>query len=681
MKANRVGVDIGGTFTDLMLIDEKGQISLTKSPSTPKDLTMAIMTDIKKIGLDVSTLEMFGHGTTQALNSLLMRTTAKTGLITTKGFRSLLEIMRTNRPDMYNLQQDKPEPFVPRHLTVEVLERISHTGEVLQALDEKQTTEVVRKLKTEGVKAIAVCLLNSYVNPVHEQKLKGIIEKEYPQAHISLSSQISRQWREFERTSTTVINACTMPVMDTYLSLLEEKLAAGGCDAEPLIIQSNGGMMTAKIGRERPVNTVFCGPAAGVVGATYLARTIGDSNIITYDMGGTTCIVALVERGQPKIKTEGELNRWPITMPMIDVNAIGAGGGSIAWIDAGGALRVGPQSAQAEPGPVCYGRGGTEPTVTDANLLLGRINPDYFIGGEIKLDVDSAQRAVKTKIADYYGMDVFEAANGIIEILISNQARVTRAISLERGYDPREFTLIAFGGGGGLHAGFLAEELGIKRVIVPFAPGHMSCLGQLVADIVQDSVRTYVKLSDELEIDKVNEIYQELEAEVVKILKAEGVSEDRIATERSADIRYAGQEFTIQTPVRSGILNDADITEAITKFNDLHEMSYGYCSRNVPTEFVNLRVSALGRMPKPALREYPKAQATPNMSFKGKRKVFFNGEFVECPLYEWERLRPGNVIEGPAIVEEPGSTIVIRPKHTMSVDKFLNCILELKEVT
>ena len=680
MKVNRVGVDIGGTFTDLMLIDEKGQSSLTKSPSTPKDLTMAIMANIKKIGLDVSTLEMFGHGTTQALNSLLMRTTAKAGLITTKGFRSVLEIMRTNRPDMYNLQQDKPEPFVPRYLTVEVLERISYNGAILQALDEQQAIEVVRKLRAEGVKVIAVCLLNSYVNPVHEQKLKEIIEKEYPQAHISLSSEISRQWREFERTSTTVINACTMPVMDTYLSLLEGKLVAGGCEVEPLIIQSNGGMMTAKIARERPVNTVFCGPAAGVVGATYLARAIGDSNIITYDMGGTTCIVALVERGQPKIKTEGELNRWPITMPMIDVNTLGAGGGSIVWIDAGGALRVGPQSAQAEPGPVCYGRGGTEPTVTDANLLLGRINPDYFIGGEIKLDIDGARKALETKIANYYGMDLFEAANGIIEILISNQARATRAVSVERGYDPREFTLVAFGGAGGLHAGLLAEELGMQRVIVPFAPGHMSCLGQLVADIVQDSVRTYVKLSHELELDKVNQIYRELEAEVVEILKAEGVSEDRIGTERSADIRYAGQEFTIQTPVRSGKLTQEGVTEAITKFNDLHEMSYGYCARNLPTELVNLRMSALGSMPKPALREYPKADATPDVAFKGKRKVFFEGEFVECPLYEWERLRPGNVIEGPAIVEEPGSTIIIRPKHSMSVGKFLNCFIELKEM-
>ncbi|MFQ5998476.1 MAG: hydantoinase/oxoprolinase family protein [Candidatus Bathyarchaeia archaeon] len=678
----RLGVDIGGTFTDAMLIDDQGEIFVKKSPSTPRDYTLGVLGAIGKLDFNISNLQFFTHGTTVALNALIQRKFARTGLVTTRGFRDILEIMRTNRPDllMYDLQQDKPEPFVPRNLRYEATERINYKGEVLTPLDEQQILSAVESLKRDSVTAIAVCLLHCYANSEHELKIRKIIREKLPETYVSLSSEVAPEWREFERTSTTVINACTMSIMATYLSLLEKKLSDEGFRGEAHIMQSNGGMMTVATAKDKPVNTIFCGPAAGAIGAAFLASELNRPDVITYDMGGTTCIVSLIHQGKTRIRMEGELDRWPIMTSMMDIHLEGAGGGSIAWLDKGGGLRVGPFSAAAEPGPVCYGQGGTEPTVTDANLVLGRINPDYFIGGEIKLDSEGARKAIKTKIADHFGMSLEEAASGILEILVANQARAVSHVSVQRGYDTRDFTLLAFGGGGGLHAGLVAQELEIPQVLVAFAPGHMSCLGQLVADMRYDYVRTHVNAAQNIETSKVNEIYAKLEAEGMERLTKDGLSKERIFLTRSADLRYLGQEYWIETPVPNVELTMNEIEKIVNKFNDLHEIQYGYSAREEPAEFLNLRVSTFGTIDKPKIRKHGKIDSSESRNLgnalKAKREVFFKEVgFTHCPIYEWGRLRPGNFIDGPALIEEPGSTIAIFPRQTGELDEYMNVII------
>lgn len=676
--ASRLTADIGGTFTDFVLLDEAGRMHVTKTPSTPRDFTEGVINGIHKLKLDLREVEIFVHGATVVLNALLQRKLPMTGLITTRGFRDVLEIMRTNNPEMYNLQYVKPAPLIARHLRYEVTERVRHTGEVLVPLDRREVREVAHKLKEEGVVSIAVCLLHSYANPAHEQAVRDVLGEEFPEAVVCLSSDIAPEWREFERTSTAVINVASMPIITAYLERLEEQLRAEGLKKEPFVMQSSGGVMTARAACQKPVATVMSGPSGGVVGAAYLGAQIRCPHLITIDIGGTSSDMGVIVDGKPITTAEGAIERWPILAPMIEILSIGAGGGSIAWVDEGGALRVGPQSAGAEPGPVCYDLGGTEPTVTDANLCLGRIDPGYFLGGEIKLDELAARRAVQTRVADRFGMDIVEAADGIIEVINANMARAMRSILIERGYDPREFILMAFGGAGGLHAAALIRELGIPRAVVPNNPGALSAVGMLATDFRHDRARTHVRAIVELNLSEVNAIYQALEAQTVADLETEGVAHDRMALVRSADVRYVGQEYHINLPIGSEALKESDRDALVRQFNEAHEKFYGYSTPGTPVQLVSLRVTGLGLITKPQFPTYPQGTADARRAIKARRPVYFKEEdgFVQTPIYDVDRLRPRNRIAGPGIIEDPNSTIVVLPGQTARVDEFRNVFIE-----
>jgi N-methylhydantoinase A len=687
----RLTADIGGTFTDFVLLDDAGQMHVTKTPSTPKDFTQGVLNGIRKLKLDLDTIDIFVHGATVVLNALLQRKLPKTGLITTRGFRDVLEIMRTNNPEMYNLQYGKPAPLIPRYLRYEVSERVRYNGEVVVSLDRAEAREVVHKLKAEGVIAIAVCFLHAYANPAHEREMREVIEEEFPEAVVCLSSDIAPEWREFERASTTTINAASMPIISAYLRRLEEQLRAAGLRKELFVMQSNGGVMTANAACQKPVTTVMSGPSGGAIGAAYLGAKIRCPNLITIDIGGTSSDMGLIVEGKPITTAEGVISQWPILTPMIEILSIGAGGGSIAWVDEGGALRVGPQSAGADPGPVCYNLGGLEPTVTDANLCLGRIDPAYFLGGEITLNEVAARKAVQNRIAERFGMDTVEAANGIIDIINANMARAMRSILTERGHDPREFVLMAFGGAGGLHTAALMQELGIPRAVVPSNPGALSAVGMLATDFRHDHARTYVSAVDNLNLAEVNNIYRILEVQAIGDLETEGVDRSRITLRRSVDARYVGQEYHINLPIGftgqeadinvqlgSEPLKELDRELIARRFNEAHEKLYGYSTPDTPVQVVNLRVAGLGLIAKPQFPTYQAGGADAHDAIKVRRKVYFKeaGGFVETPIYDILRLRPGNRIDGPAIVEDPNSTMLILPGQTGSIDEFRNVFIK-----
>jgi N-methylhydantoinase A len=687
----RLTADIGGTFTDFVLLDDAGQMHVTKTPSTPKDFTRGVLDGIHKLKLDLRTVDIFVHGATVVLNALLQRKLPKTGLITTRGFRDVLEIMRTNNPEMYNLHYVKPAPLIPRHLRHEVTERVRHTGEVLVPLDRAEARGAVRRLKADGVVAIAVCFLHAYGNPSHERAMRDVIREEFPEAIVCLSSDIAPEWREFERTSTTTINAASMPIIAAYLRRLEEQLKVEGLRKELFVMQSNGGVMTATAACQKPVTTVMSGPSGGAIGAAYLGAQIKCPNLITIDIGGTSSDMGLIVDGKPITTAEGTISQWPILTPMIEILSIGAGGGSIAWVDEGGALRVGPQSAGADPGPVCYNLGGTEPTVTDANLCLGRLDPSYFLGGEIRLNEPAARKAVQNRIAERFSMDTVEAANGIIEVLNANMARAMRSILTERGYDPREFVLMAFGGAGGLHTAALMQELGIRRAVVPSNPGALSAVGMLATDFRHDHARTYVRAVDDLNLSEVNGIYRALESQAAADLENEDVSRDRIAVMRSIDARYVGQEYHINLPigftgqesdinlqVGSEPLRESDKELLVRRFNEAHQKLYDYCTPGTPVQIVNLRVAGIGWIAKPQFPSYPAGSPDARQAIKTHRQVYFkeSGGFLETPIYDILRLRPNNRITGPAIIEDPNSTIVIPPGQTGSIDEFRDVFIE-----
>lgn len=675
---SRLTADIGGTFTDFVLLDEAGQMHVTKTPSTPRDFTKGVLDGIHKLKLDLRTVDIFVHGATVVLNALLQRKLPKTGLITTRGFRDVLEIMRTNNPEMYNLQYVKPAPLISRHLRYEVTERVRHTGEVLVPLDRQEVHEAAGRLKEEGVVSVAVCLLHSYANPVHEQVIRDILSEEIPEVLVCLSSDIAPEWREFERTSTTTINVATMPIIATYLRRLEAQLRVEGLAKELFVMQSNGGVMTATAACQKPVTTVMSGPSGGAIGAAYLGAQIQCPHLITIDIGGTSSDMGLIVDGTPIATTEGTIDRWPILAPMIEILSIGAGGGSIAWVDAGGALRVGPQSAGADPGPVCYNLGGTEPTVTDANLSLGRIDPGYFLGGEITLNELEARKAVQTNIAERFSMDTVEAADGIIEVINANMARAMRSILTERGYDPREFVLMAFGGAGGLHAAALIRELGVPRAVVPSNPGALSAVGMLATDFRHDHARTYVQAIDDLDLSEVNAIYQTLERQTAADLEAESITHERLTLMRSADVRYVGQEYHINLPISAEPLKESDRHALVRQFNDAHEKLYSYSTPETPVQLVNLRVAGLGFIAKPQFPTYSPGTDDARQAIKTRRPVYFKegGGFVQTPIYAIDRLRPRNQISGPGIIEDPNSTIVVLPGQTARIDAFRNVFVE-----
>ena len=617
----RLGVDIGGTFTDATLINETtGEIRVGKVPSTPQDPSHGFMEATHRIlreaAVSPDEVGYVVHGTTVATNSIIEGKVARTGFVTTDGFRDLLEIQRQIRPSLYDLQFEKPRPLTPRYLCFGVPERLDAQGNVLTPLDESAVRQVAEQLRQEDVESIAVCFLHSYINPDHEKRTGEILREALPDTIISLSSEVAPEFREYFRASTTVINASISPVVGRYLQSIEARLRAEGLEAELLVMQSSGGVFTFAAASEKPVFMVESGPAAGVIAATYLGTTLGYPDVISFDMGGTTAKAGLIQNGTPRITKDYEVGAaaqtgvgasrgagYPIRTPVIDLVEIGAGGGSIAWVDSGGVLRVGPQSAGADPGPVCYGAGGTEPTITDANLVLGRLNPSFFLGGEIELDVNAARRAIQEKCADPLNLDVVEAAHGIVEIANAAMVNALRLVSVQRGYDPRDFVLTAFGGAGPVHANRLAEEIDVPTTIIPMSPGTTSAMGLLVTDLKHDYSTTLIQHVDQLDTAAVEETYQELEAQGGASLEREEVRQEDISFLRQVDMRYVGQSYELTVPLPAKQLDASKIDRVLEQFHIEHDRAYGYSAPTEPVEFVNLRLTAIGKIAKPRLRE------------------------------------------------------------------------------
>jgi N-methylhydantoinase A len=669
----RIGVDVGGTFTDVV-VARGGAVTVYKVPSTPAAPEEGVLDGLEAAvadGLDPGTVGFFAHGTTVATNALLERTWADAGLVTTDGFRDALEIGRQTRPSLYDFDAEKPEPVVPRDRRVEVAGRLDERGRELEPLDEQAVRAAAADLRERDVDSVAVSLLFAFENPAHEERVGEILREELS-VPVSLSSEVLPEIREYERTLATCINAALAPTMERYVGALRSGLADAGVPAQLGIMQSNGGTMAAAAARDRPVDTLLSGPAAGVQGATHVAGAAGMDDLITVDMGGTSCDVSLVRGGEPTISTEQTVGDYPVSVPMVDVHTIGAGGGSIAWVDAGGALRVGPRSAGAEPGPICYGRGGTRPTVTDAHLLLGRIDPGVFFDGDDP-PVQAVREGLADAVADPLGMSPEEAAAGVLEVANANMERALRVVSVERGHDPRAFGLVAYGGAGPLHACRLAEELDVPRVLVPASAGVLSALGLLISDTVYDYGTTMVRPWADVDPGTVAETLDRFEREGRERLASEGFEPERRRLERSLDLRYAGQSFDLRVPVPEADPDGSTLAAVADRFHERHERRYGHASPDEPLELVAVRLRAVGVVEPPELS--PPAAGGPAAP-ADERAVTFDGRVHDTPVYRREELTAETAFDGPALVEGTESTTVVHPGQHASVDDAGNLLVD-----
>ena len=675
----RIAVDIGGTFTDLVAVDDNGQMYRSKSLTTPDDLARGIEDCLSHAKIDVAGAGFFVHGSTVTINAVLERKGAKTGLITTKGFRDVYEIGRGNRPEGYNLFFKRPVPLVPRDLRLEVDERLYATGEVLTRLDEQSAASTIAALKAADVESIAVCLLHSYANPMHEERMGELLREQFPQAYVSLSHEILREFREYERTSTTALNSYVGPLVSRYLLSLEKMLGDGGFRGTFRVMQSNGGVMSAETAKKMPVTMMESGPVAGVIAAACLGESLDCRQIISFDMGGTTAKSSLIKDFHPEVTSSyyvgGYVTGHPMMLPVVDIVEVGNGGGSIAWIDAAGGLKVGPQSAGAAPGPACYGNGGSEPTVTDANLIVGRIDPEYFLGSGIRLQRDKAAAAITNKIAWPLGMSLEEAALGILTIANFNMSLSVRAVSVEKGYDPRDCALVPSGGGGALHAMAIARELSVPRVIIPPMPAHFSALGMLLADLKHDYVQTFVRELAETSGAQIADAFSLLEKSAVATLTEEGSRREQIVLRRFLDMRYRGQEYTLPVPITEDLRSVTDFGAIRSRFDQLHQEHYGHSAPNEPVMMVNLRLSALGKTE----NKLPLAAASreEDRGVRGRRPVIFENMPVECPIYLRSGFKSGDNLEGPAVIEEMGATILVYPGDKMQVNEFGHLVIDV----
>ncbi len=676
----RVATDIGGTFTDLVYVNEEGEIGVAKSHTTPPNFEKGVIDVIEKSGIDQTAIQTFIHGTTVIINALTERKGVKTGLITTKGFRDVLEIARGNRPDLFNVRYQKPVPFVERYLRQEVEERLNYKGDVLSSLNKERLKEIIQYFKEQEVEAIAVAYLHSYVNPVHEIETVTMVKELWPEVAVTASHEVTKEWREYERTSTTVLNSYVKPIAASYVNRLHNKLIENETDSQNYIMQSNGGTTTFNSAKQTPINMVESGPVAGIYGAAVLGEILDEKNIIAFDIGGTTAKCSLINQGEVKVSTDYFIEKnersagYPIKVPVVDIVEIGNGGGSIAWIDGAGSLKVGPQSAGALPGPVAYGQGGTEPTTTDANLITGRLSPENF---DYEVDLDKVKAAIKEKVADHFGMSVEDAALGIIRIANSNMLNALKLISVRKGHNPREFSLVAFGGGGSMHAPALAKELGVKKVIVPVASSVFSAWGMLMTDLRHDYIQTYIRRLNQLDPSELNKEWNSIETQALKQYQEEGVSEEDVLFTRFADIRYLGQEHTVKVPVPNGEWSEETISEVVERFGDLHEQHYTFKLEGTPTEIVNLHLTAFGKVLKPELKRLTSASSDPQEAYKETRPVYFEDSgWVETKVYYRSLFGQGMKISGPAIVEEPSASTVIYPDQSLTVDEYGNLIIE-----
>jgi N-methylhydantoinase A len=678
----RVGVDSGGTFTDVCLFDDAtGAIAVWKVPSTPDDpsrgIAQGLAEAIARAGASLDTVGYFGHGTTVATNALIQHRGVRTGLITTQGFRDLLEIGRQKRPDLYDIQVDKPPVLVSRDLRLEVPERIHHDGRVETPLDEAAFRDAVRRLRDAGVQAVAVCFLYSFVRPAHEEAAARIIAEEFPAAFTCVSHAVAPEFREYERLSTTVVNAYLGPVMRRYIGRLGQRLRDMGVTATPHLTQSNGGVISFEQAARLPVRTVLSGPSTGVVGAQAVGRLAGFSDLITFDMGGTSTDVALLADGQCRLASEAVVHGYPIKAPMLDIHTVGAGGGSIAFIDSGGLLKVGPRSAGAEPGPVCYGRGAAEPTVTDANVVLGILNPEHLLGGRMAVRRDLAAAAMAL-LGPPLGLGAMAAAQGIISVVTANMARAIRVISVQRGHDPRDYTLVAFGGAGPLHAARLARELEIRRILVPLSPGILCATGLLLTDLRADFAATRLTTLGPGAVAPMTAAFAALSTQAAAWFAAEGIGAADSRVTRTVDMRYAGQNYELPIALPEGGIGSVTLDALAEGFAAAHRRMYGFVAEDDPVQLVTFRVEAAGLVPKADFAAHEDAGADASAAISGHRDVWLPeaGGSVVCPVYDREMLRAGHRFIGPAVVEQMDATTLVLPGMAAMVDRYLDLILE-----
>ena len=688
--AHRLGVDVGGTFTDLLLVhDETGDLHRVKTPSTPSDPSQGVLVGVRRIceesGVPPEELRYVMHGTTVATNALLEAKGARVGLITTKGFKQILHLARSQTPGPLAgwIIMIKPDPPAALEDTREANERMSAQGEVVEAVDRAQAEGIVRDLIDSGVESLTVSLINSYTNPAHEREIRDIIHALNPGFPVTISSDVLPEFREYERTLTACMNSYVRPKVEAYVSSLVSSLNELGVTGDLNLLRSDAGLMTAQVASESPIYGVLSGPSGGVAGALHVARRAGFEDILTFDMGGTSTDVALSEHGQPTIERQTEVPYgWglpgeviPIKVPSVNVRSVGAGGGSIAHVpEVTGALRVGPQSAGAEPGPACYGKGGTEPTVTDANVIVGHL-PPRLLGGEMELDVEAAKAAVQ-KIADALGLDVHQAAEGILDIVNENMAGALRLVSVQRGYDPRDFALVAFGGAGPMHANAVAKVMGSFPVIVPPAPGLLCATGDLVADFRGEFARTFIRTVDRVSGDELRDILDDLGGEARAWLEREGIPSDAQRVSFNVDMRYYRQGYEIPVEIDPALLAGNGTTMLADRFNQLHEQYYRFKMEGTTCEIVNLRAVGYGDVPKPRLAESGESGgADASAAVIEEHSVYFGGQWLPTKIYDRSKLVPGNRIEGPAIVTEFDSTTVVLSGYAAEVDRYLNLII------
>ena len=668
----QIGVDIGGTFTDIVALDNNGRLALAKVPSTPKDLLDGIAAATTRVlalaGAAPGAVERFIHGTTIATNAILEQKGATTAILTTEGFEDVLELGRMKRSRMYDLDMDPEVPtfLAPRRRRLGIRERLDAKGRVLLPLHEEDVRAAVASLRAQGVSAIAVCYLFSFVNAAHERRTREIVAKLAPEISVSLSSEVDPTFREYERLCVTAFDAYLGPVVKRYLAGLADTLRGLGVPGVPLIMRSRGGIVSAALAAQQPVTLFLSGPAGGVIGAGFAAERSGVRDFVSLDMGGTSNDVAMVREGKPLLASEGAIGPYPVRTPMVDVNTIGAGGGSIAWIDAAGGLRVGPRSAGAEPGPACYARGGDEATVTDASVVLGYLNPARFADGAMTLDVAAAERAVAA-IGRRLGVDPVAAAAGIHRVVNARMADQIRLVTIKRGYDPRQFSLVVLGGAGPVHGAALAEEMGMAEVLVPEAPGVLAAFGLLAAAIEHHHARTLQARTDVADLGAINRCLAELDEAGRGRMREEGVPAQEVRVTYAADTRYMGQAYELEVPIAAPVTADA-VPGIVATFHAVHERVYGYARTQQPVEFVNFRAVHTFPLPRPVVAPAPRAHGTLDEARIGDRRAYF-GAFVPTAIYERARLPLGARLAGPAIVEQTDTTTVIPPDVTALVDE------------
>lgn len=681
-----IGVDVGGTFTDFSVFHlETEKLFHFKHSSTNQDSSIAIVDGIQKV-LDMeaattASVVYLAHGTTVSTNALIEKTGANVGLITTEGFHDIMEIGQQKRPEMYDTLAQKPQPLVHSGMNKGVPERIDYSGQVVKPLDEEKVREVIRLFRANEVNSIAVTTLFSFINPAHEKRIKELIQEEYPGVYVTISSELVSEFREFSRMSTTVLNSYLGPIMEDYVQNFRDSVKKIGIQVEPYVTQSNGSIISIRETIEAPIKTAVSGPSAGVIGAAHIGMQCGIDKIITFDMGGTSADISLIENAQPQVSNERLVEGYPARIPMVNIITIGAGGGSIACIDEGGGMKVGPRSAGAAPGPACYGRGGMLPTVTDANIVLGKLNQQKILGGRMDVYLDRAVDAIQSNICDKTSLDLQRAANGIISVVNANMMRAIRVVSVEKGYDVREFTLMAFGGAGPLHACEVSQELGIRRVIMPPSPGTLCSLGLLMADTRFDFSCSNIMAAIPQNIRVVKEIFEGLTDEGRKMLLKEGILQERHSFEWAIDMRYDRQNYEITIPLRACDMDKQVLQAAIEDFHAAHKKAYGYRNDSAPVKLVSYRVAAIGLIDKPELKAQPMEADLPAPIPAVFREVLFQGQegYLHCGIYDRGDFLPGMRFAGPAVVEQMDCTTVIPPHWHVTVDGYGNMIAEFRE--